>query len=253
MGWGASLIDEELGPGLYYIRVWSNYKLFDTYNFTVCGSKITSKPLTALTMSATSTITRGGTTTIKGSLKDLRGLIVSGRKVTLQRSYDKSKWTTVTSTTTSSKGTYSFSQKPSRNTYYRVKFAGDTKYHARTSSVKRTKVKIFYKSAPVMRTYTHKLGKSYTVSGQIKPKHTSGSKQIRVYAYRYEANSSGNKVWTYKKSFSTKISNPSGSSYSKFTGSVKLPEKGRWRLRAYHAADSKNAKSYSSYRYVTVK
>ena len=249
--WSYGIIDQQLAPGLYYLKASSSSS--GPYDITLNGSNITSKPLTDLKVSAPSTTGYGASATIKGTLKDLRGKVISGRTVTLQRSYDKTKWTTVTSTTTSSTGSYSFTQKPKRNTYYRVKFAGDTKYRAKTSAVKQTKVKILYKAAPTMSTYTHKLGKSYTVSGQIKPKHASGSKQIKIYAYRYEADWWGTKKWVYKKSFSTKISNPSGSSYSKYTGSVKLPDKGKWRLRAYHAADSKNAKSFSSYRYVTVK
>ena len=38
-----------------------------------------------------------------------------------------------------------------------------------------------------------------------------------------------------------------------YYASVKLPYKGTWRLRAYHATDDYRYKTYSDYRYVTVK
>jgi hypothetical protein len=37
------------------------------------------------------------------------------------------------------------------------------------------------------------------------------------------------------------------------TAKVSLPYAGKWRIRAYHAADSKNAATYSGYRYLSVR
>jgi hypothetical protein len=41
--------------------------------------------------------------------------------------------------------------------------------------------------------------------------------------------------------------------YTKYSAKLSLPYTGKWRIRAYHAPDSKYAPTYSSYRYVTVK
>lgn len=113
--------------------------------------------------------------------------------------------------------------------------------------------RVTFTSAPRFRTYTHRYGRTYTVWGYIQPKHTTGSAQIKVKAYKRIRQSDGTYKYVWKKTFKTKISNPSGSAYSKYKGYVKLPSRGKWRLRAYHAKDSVNAKSYSTYRYVTVK
>lgn len=113
--------------------------------------------------------------------------------------------------------------------------------------------KVTFSSAPKMSKYTVKAGRSYSVWGYIQPKHTKGSHQIKVKAYKKVRKSNGTYAYVWKKTFSTTISNPSGSAYSKYKGKVKLPSKGKWRLRAYHAKDTVNAKSYSTYRYVTVK
>jgi hypothetical protein len=80
----------------------------------------------------------------------------------------------------------------------------------------------------------------------LKPRHKATTYPVKIYAYRYE----GGK-YVYKKVYKAKASNYS--SYTKYRASIKLPSKGKWRLRTLHAADSLNAKTYSSWRYVTVK
>ena len=43
------------------------------------------------------------------------------------------------------------------------------------------------------------------------------------------------------------------STKTKWTAKVVFPSAGKWRVRAYHAADGKNASSYSSYDYIRVR
>jgi hypothetical protein len=57
----------------------------------------------------------------------------------------------------------------------------------------------------------------------------------------------------YKKTYSTRVANPSGARYSKYVAWVRLPLRGRWRLRAYHPCDTKHAATYSPYGYVRVR
>ncbi len=59
------------------------------------------------------------------------------------------------------------------------------------------------------------------------------------------------KQGSWSATYTAKASNISGG--SRYTARVKLPSTGRWRVRAVHAEDSLNAKTHSSYGYVTVK
>jgi hypothetical protein len=87
----------------------------------------------------------------------------------------------------------------------------------------------------------------YTVYGYLKPRHASGSYPVRIYKYRYV---SGH--WKSYGYLSAKASNHS--TYTKYSRSIKLPYKGKWRVRAYAPADSGHVATWSSgYDYVTVK
>jgi len=176
---------------------------------------------------------------------------LSGKTVSIQQ-YTSGAWKTIAKVTASDRGRWSYTANPTKKTTYRAQFAGDSTCLGQTSGTRVVLPKLHYSSAPKFSTYAHSYGKSYTVWGYVKPKHASGSVQVKVKAYRKTKQSDGTYKYVYKKTYYSKISNPSGSSYSKYKGSVNLPSKGKWRLRAYHAADSTNASSYSSYRYVTV-
>ena len=90
-----------------------------------------------------------------------------------------------------------------------------------------------------------KKNKKFTVSGTISPKQKKGNKTTKILAYRLVGT-----VWVYGKSFST-TSNPSGSK-SKFSGSVKLGSKGKWRLVAHSPGYSGYWQADSPARYVMV-
>lgn len=104
-----------------------------------------------------------------------------------------------------------------------------------------------YVSKPIARS-TMSRTKYYPVYGWLKPRHTRGTYPVRIYKYKKTASGSW-KRYGYVKA---KASNYS--SYTKYAKSIRLPYKGRWRLRAYAPADSKHAAAWSSrYDYVTVK
>ena len=86
----------------------------------------------------------------------------------------------------------------------------------------------------------------YTVYGYLKPRHKSGTKAVKLRAYRYQGGH-----WVLRKTYYAKAYDHS--SYSKYKVAVRLPSRGRWRLRAYHAADADNASALSGYRSVTVR
>lgn len=99
---------------------------------------------------------------------------------------------------------------------------------------------------PSLKTTTLVRSRTYPVSGVLKPRHTAGTKPVKVHAYRLVKGK-----YRYYKSFSATASNYS--TYSKYSTKVRLPYRGKWRLRAYHPADTKHLATYSTYRYVTVR
>jgi len=94
---------------------------------------------------------------------------------------------------------------------------------------------------------TMRRSKYYTVYGSLKPKHTAGTKPVRVYKYKKV-----NGKWVSKGYVKATASN--FSTYSRYKVRMRLTSKGKWRLRAYAPADSAHAASWSGgYDYVTVK
>ena len=95
--------------------------------------------------------------------------------------------------------------------------------------------------------------RSYTMYGYLKPRHASGGYPVRLYAYRWEK-VNGVYTWKLRVSVSAKAANYTslGSTYTKYSASVRLPYAGRWRIRVYHS-DAGHYPTYTSYRVVTVK
>jgi Tol biopolymer transport system component len=94
-------------------------------------------------------------------------------------------------------------------------------------------------------------GRYFTAYAVIRPRHTAGTYPARIYRYRYV---SGRwRPYGYsnaKASSGGTITDP----WSKCSAAIRLPYRGRWRLRAYAPGDSLHAATWSSaYRYVTVK
>lgn len=207
-----------------------------------------------VSISAPLSVKYGAAATVKGTLRTSADRLLSGQKVTLQVSKDGKSWSDQRTTLTDANGAYSMKTNDLTSArYVRVRYSATKAYAGSTSPVKIVKPKVLFSDSPRFSTYAHTFGKGYSAWGFIKPKHAAGSTQIKVKAYRYEKKADGTYAYVYKKTYLTKITNPEGSAYSKYKGTVKLPSKGKWRLRAYHAEDSKNAKSYSAYRYVTVR
>jgi len=266
-GWalfdGSSNVKHGYGPGSFSATVGKTYKVWgvaggggkgaDSIKLTPSapGPQKTASSLKATTSSVVSYHAKAKVT---GTLTTAAGSALVGKRITLQTSVDGSTWKSFDATTTVAGGAYKlYSPALTTARYVRARFGGDATYAAASSRATVVKPKVYFSSAPKFSTYTHTYGTSYKVWGYLKPKHASGSTQIKVKAYRRERQSNGTYKYVWKKTYSTKISNPSGSAYSKYTGYVKLPYKGTWRLRAHHAADTKNASSYSTYRAVTVK
>jgi hypothetical protein len=86
----------------------------------------------------------------------------------------------------------------------------------------------------------------YTVKGTLKPRHTEGTKPIRIYKYKKVDG-----VWV-SKGYSTATAYDY-STYSQYKKKMSFSSPGKWRLRAYHPTCSLHRKRWSTnYEYVTV-
>lgn len=119
---------------------------------------------------------------------------------------------------------------------------GNERVSASVSSKARVKASL---TRPSMATYTLVRGRGYRATGTLKPRHTAGTYPVRVQAYRLV-----NGKYRYWGSFRAKATDVTGG--SRYTATVKLPYKGKWRLRAYHS-DTPHLPTYSTWRYVTVR
>jgi hypothetical protein len=149
--------------------------------------------------------------------------------------------------TTTSAGAYSFTVKPTANTKYGLAMYGDVDPGGNDTPSppeQSVSVKAYLTKPSVVSTMFH--GKSYPVSGYIKPRHARYGHSVVVKAYKKVSGK-----WVFKRSYTTTNYDYS-STTSKYKGSVKLPYAGSWRLCAYHA-DSTHAANASSYTYVTAK
>ena len=226
----------------------SNAKTYSGYTYVTV--KRTTLTIYAPTTSSYASAKLYGYLKYAGSTGSLSAL--SGKTVYIQQ-YVSGAWKTIGSDATSSSGRWDYTAKPSSKATYRAYYPGTSTYLKQTSSSKSVLPGVYYSNAPYSSTYAYAVGKAYSVWGYVKPKHATGATDIKIYAYHYEKKSDGSYGYVYKKTYTSKFSNPSGSSYSKYKGSVTLPSTGKWRIRVCHPQDAKNAKTYSSYRYVTVK
>ena len=89
--------------------------------------------------------------------------------------------------------------------------------------------------------------KYYTVYGYLKPRHTCGSYPVRIYKWRYVSG-----VWKSYSYVTAKASNYSA--YTKYSGSLRLPDGEVGVAACLRAADSRHPATWSSgFDYVTVK
>ena len=140
-----------------------------------------------------------------------------------------------------SSGAYTYPWKASRNYYWRMVFAGTAEWGPKTSGV------VYVKVVPVIGKpscpSSVKHGKKFTVSGALKPRYKSGSKNVKIKAQRY---SSGK--WKAYKTYTATTTN-SGSS-SKYSLRFSISKTGRYRFYATTAntttlAAGKSAHSHS--------
>lgn len=197
-----------------------------------------------LTSKSNATLGYGSVFKVTGRLT-AAGVPIAGRQVTLLAAAPgKAFAPTSMKVSTDLAGTFSFSVKPSVKTLYRVRFTGDESYGASLSGdvYARPKVSLGTPVAPK----TVKPSKSFTVYGSLKPKHSAGTKPVRIYKYKKVGRKWIGKGYVKATAFDAKGN-------TRYRVKMKLT-KGTWRLRAYAPADGQHAATWSAkYDTVTVK
>jgi hypothetical protein len=194
-----------------------------------------------VTIAAPATPRYAALSAVTGALTDDVGTPLARRTAELWRSLDAVKWSRVETATTGTDGSYSFAVRPTRSTYYRVRFS-DAVYGTTVSATRRVLPKVAL-SSPSAGATTLSFGRSYTFAGALRPRHAAGTRPVTIQAYRSEGGR-----WVLRRTYAARASNLS--SYSRYSASFSLPLRGTWRVRAYHPRDSLNAATYSSSRTV---
>jgi photosystem II stability/assembly factor-like uncharacterized protein len=198
------------------------------------------------------TISYAAKTTITGTLK------VAGTTMGLRGCYAQLQSSSNGSTyvnagaprMTAAGGAFSFTVAPTTKTYYRVKFAGSGNFYQAATSAKIYLIPRVYLTAPSAPSVAYRY-RAFTSTALLKPRHTARTYAVKLQCYRYERQRNGTYKWVLRKTVSAKAANYS--SYTKVAARFSLPSAGKWRVRAYHAADTKNAVTYSTYRYLRVR
>lgn len=203
-----------------------------------------------LTASTATVVPYGAKATVTGKLLSSSGSGMTGQTVTLQVSANQTSWTSVESTTTTSGGAYKlYSGALTNRRYFRVLYAGTSDHLGTTSPILTVKPKV-YLTTPSTPSSVY-LNSYFYAWGYLKPRHTAGTNPVKLQFYKKTYISSGRYTWVLKYTVSGKAY--AYSTYTKYKSYQRMGYRGSWRVRAYHAADTLNAATYSNYRYFTVK
>ena len=181
---------------------------------------------------------------VYGWLKDDGGTPLSGKPIEIQH-YSRG-WKKAASVTTDANGRYLKTMWPVARTSYRAVFAGDGTNESKTSIARA----VLPKARLVRSTSWSRLrrSKTYYARGYIEPRHYSSNGRVYIRAYKKASNGK----YYYRRSFKASYSYYS-KTRTRYRAAVKLTSRGRWKLVAYHGADSRNARTYSTTDYVKVR
>lgn len=226
------------GLGSHTLQYWSrdaagNVEQTQSASFSVkAATRVSASRVAAV-------VAYGGSAQVRAATYSL-GSPLHSKPLKLYRSYDATGWTYV-ATVSPVSASYSYATRIYRMTYFKWVFEGDDLHMPASASVRVAARAAL--SAPAVRSITYR-NKMTLVSGDLRPRHDSGSRCVRILAYRYESGR-----WVYRRSFLFGVRDRD--SYSRYTDYIALPYKGRWRIRAYHS-DAGHAPTSSVYRNVTV-
>jgi len=198
----------------------------------LAGAASNQTSLTAKSLNAT--ITWGGYTIVTGTLMDETTLTALGGqmlRVEWSLTGASPSWTLLATVTTDSAqfytGQYAAVVYPRVLTYYRFNYLGGVGYDLASSNVLLIRVRPAL-SVPRVPT-SAKVNQSFTVSGTLKPRFPAGAKTVTLKVIRYN----GIKWVAYK---TYKATNVNSGRYTKYSRSLKISRKGKYRFRASTAA-----------------
>ena len=236
--------------GDHYVQVYCFYADGDDENggkgnYTITWSKkYVSEPLVTSGASR-STVNYGSTSTISGVATVEGAPIASFPFTVMGRAVGTSTWKRITSGTTAADGTFKASVKPLSTTEYFVRTqwsttaAGEDIGYGYGPAIKvAPRAYLAFKTVPRV-AYRNR---AFTVSGTIKPSHSTAKKHVKIVAERWNG-----KRWVRVKSTYVR------SSGTKFSGRVALPSRGTWRLQAQVGADKLHAAKSSARKKLTVR
>jgi hypothetical protein len=221
------------------------------------GASVTCDPqgrMTTCTLStASQTIGYAASVTIAGTLADRgTGETVRDCRVRLQTSRDGAAFADAAGTamacTTTPGGGFSFKVAPAVTTYYRVAFGGSSYYYLSASRAVRLIPRVCL-STPTAPSFVSR-SSAFTSRAILRRRSAASSRRVSLQCYRYEKQRNGTHKWVLRKVVSAAPAARPG--YTLATARFALPYTGTWRVRAYHAADTLNAATYSGWRYLTV-
>lgn len=208
--------------------------------------------------SAPSTISYATKATISGSVA-INGIPLGWRDLEVWRANDFGKtWAKVATIKTGSDGSYAYvTPALTKKAYFRFFFAGEKHQLIANTVIDEFSSLSAYKvvtprvslGKPAGYPSTGYTSRTYSVYGSLKPKHPASAASKKVVVIKCYRRESGK--WKLRKTVDARVYDYS--TYSRYRGSVKLPYKGSWRIRAYYAASGTNASTWSASRYVTVK
>jgi len=189
----------------------------------------------------------GASVVVSGALRHSTstGSALGGRPVYLQSSTDGKQWNPVATLVTTADGRVSRTLQPHSRTYYRLRYWGQNRQYVASVSPAVSVLPaptLSKPSAPA----TASSRTAIKVKGTLAPRHSAGTAPVRVYRYRLRKGK-----WRSYGYVKVKVTDSvAGSNY---LTKLRLAYKGKWRVRAYHPADSRHQAAWSPYTFITVK
>lgn len=226
--------------GTYYIAIrdYSPSQLGDVYSIRVTLSDVVNSQTS---LNAPTSIAYNGTAQLSGRVT-MSGSDTGVYPCTVKLYRNGA---VVQTLATNQYGNYVFYDRPTRRYSYQVGSAPQAGSGVQPSmSQARIVAPRAFLTPPVIPSAVRS-GSTYTATGFLKPRHTAGAYPVKLYGYRLEASG-----WVLRRIAAARASNYSA--YSKYTGRIRLPYAGRWKVVAYSPADALHADSFSAPRFTTV-
>jgi len=173
--------------------------------------------------------------TLRGILTDHEGESLAGRRVELYASPDAQAWklsgAALTSSSSTSPGSYSFTVRPTARTHYEIRTSAASGHEETRSPSKVISVRA-YLSRPWTYPSTVRRGSRFYVFGYLKPRHSG---YTRLYFYRlvtYRRAGRTYRTWRYYTYRYAR--NYNYSSYTRYKLAFALRYPGYYYVRAYH-------------------